>query len=931
MKWIGVLLFLCQFLHVYAEKIEYQIDEKVIQGELSNGLTYYVRHNEYPQESAALRLVIEVGSLYEKENEKGIAHMVEHMVFRGSRHFADEESIKYLESIGAWYGPDTNAATGFESTRYEFNIPLEKEEVLEKALLILSDFAAYATFPKEAMEIERGVILNELHQRTGTASWRLFEKEYNFLTAGSNYQNHFPIGLLKVVQTAPIELIRDFYHRWYRPDRMAVIAVGDFEPEKVVKLIEKLFGEIPCPEEEVEEPSFEIEAPLQSKVLIHYDPELTSTDLSLMALNQNEENSDDFSFEEAKTALISYLALSLLDDRLDKLSDEQSAPVLSAGAMEMPFTALYSGISIDASFFENRWKEGVKVMHEEIRRASEFGFTTQEWKKLQKQLLRGVKFQLQNLDRCEHEEFVDDCIDHFLEGDPLVDPEWSLRLSLRLIEDISIEDINGMVMPWDDQRHWVIIMSTPSREIVDQVSPEFLLGSFQSEEHLELSPPVERMLPENILGIIDSIGHIEEFSQDESLGVAYMTLNNGIKFVLKPSDFEKGSIEIYAQAKHGYASLPQASIDSARLSVPYFYRSGVGNLNGDQLSEYLETEGIGLYLGVGYNYRSIILTSHDQDKRPLFELLHALFTVPKFDAAIWDKLVDQTHEYFKERLNDPQTAFDDFAWQFNTQNHFLFQPLNLEMADAKTSRKVFERAFGNPSDFTFIVVGDFDVEEMKKLAIEYIGSIPQKDVEPLSSFQIPVLFPKVFVQTEFKLGSLPHCETVVSIPFDLDDAFEHFGNNYYTNAAKLILEQRLVEVLRKKMGGTYHVGVSINSLLAPSYENSMLQITFSSPRAEIDKMVQGVFLEIAKMKESLPEEEEAATVRELFRADKKMSAQSNSYWISMIHASEMFDVSLKKILNFEERISSITPEVIYEAAQYLFASPYYSILSHVPE
>lgn len=938
MKWIGVALFILQLLNGTLKgqseltelSVEFPLDKKVISGELSNGLTYYVRPNAYPQKTASLRLVVKVGSIYENEQEKGISHFIEHMVFRGSRHFADEESIKYLESIGAWYGADTNAATGFESTTYELNIPLEKDEALEKSLQILSDFAFYATFPADALEAERGVVLNEFYQSTGNAAWKLFEKKYNFWTHGSAYETHFPIGLAKNIQTVSGEKIRDFYKRWYRPDRMAVIVVGDLESETTVELIRKFFADIPCPKENEHEPSFEIDFDPNSAALIHYDPELTSTDISLVSFKERDKEDEDLAFDSYKTAMASYVAGILLNARLEKLSDTHHALALSAGADEFALTELYSGFEISVSFFENRWKEGLQALQDELSRVSEFGFTPLEWKKLKNKLLRGIRFDLDNQETCEHEEFIADCIDNFLEGDPLVDPKWALQFSLNLIENISLEDINRCVKPWDNVKNWKIVFSTHSRQIIDQISPDFLIGSLEGNPEQNLLPLMEQELPAKISDIKHSDGYIAECTHNHDMEITYLTLSNGVHVVLKPSKIEKGSFQIFAKAKNGYASLPENMYFSAKLATAYFYYSGLGNLSGNQLFDCLDSEGISFDVKIKYGFRSISLSSQDHNHERSFELIHALFTAPKFEQSAWNRLLDQAKETLKARLNDPEVAFDEFTWKVNTQNHFLFKSIDIEMVDPVSSQQVFERMFGNPSDFTFIIVGDFEIKEIERLAVQYLASISPKEVEPLSSICLPTLFPSVAMQAELKLGALPYAQTLLSIPFDFEKAQKHFGTSYYVNAARVIFEQRLMEVLRKKMGSTYHVGVSIVSPFSPSYDNSIIQITFSCSPMEIQKMVQTIFSEIQKMKESMPEEEEVATVRELFLSDKNMSENRNNYWVSMISASEDHRVSLKKMITFEGRIRSISPSVVHQAAQHLFSSPYYTILSHVP-
>lgn len=918
-------LLLFQVISAYATG---PIDEEIIQGKLANGLSYYVRENCCPQEKASLYLVVKVGSIYENEEEKGIAHFIEHLVFRGSENFADGEVMDYLESIGSWSGTDANAYTSYESTVYQIEIPLNKEGSLETALSILKDFACNVTLSMDGIEKERNVVLDELNHDRCSAQSRSVSKIVRSFFPHSIYADHAPIGLENIIRKVSPEVLRKFYKKWYRPDRMAVIVVGDFDASAIEKKIEGYFGDIRLPEEILEEPNKNLEYDKGAQAVVHYDPDLDLTNIGLLSFFPIEPE-QTFSMEDIKPALISVTTNLLLETRLEKIA-HKDAVFLDTGVEESEFLGGTGYFFIGAGLFEERVEEGLQQLNREIQKVVKFGFSKKEWQNLKSELKTGWKRTLSHSDKMDHEDYVSNCIDHFLNSSPLISENWFLRHMLECIETFTIEDINASLLDSHLSDHFKIFLSTPSQKVAENISEERLLQFFSNEE-IVTEPEIEKAPAPFDLEPRFPSGEIAAIYEDEHAEVTYLTLSNGITLVLKKTDLDKNEMTITAQAAGGLASLPAEAISSAMLSTQYCQLSGINGLSYDELLDLERSKGIHFHSRMNAGTRSLYLSSNTEHMQYLFKLIHEFFLNPQFDKQAWQHLIDKQKELRKQDSIDHDSLFETFVSKINSQDYFYFQPFDLDVVEEMTAQKMRKTCFANPRDFTFIAVGDFDTNEVVRLAEKYLASIPVSAADPFPALTVPNLFPSEKVHAEFKSGNKTYVTNMITFPYDFYAFFEKYQNTFLFDGIRKILHNRLEDVLRQEQGNTYGVSVDRKEIFYPDFSHSLIQIGFTCQAEHREKMIEFTLAEIKRLKDFPPTQEEVAKLQALFLENKKKEIQLNRFWTNAIFWSQFQHVPLNKVLSYTDNINSMTAEKLHEAAKVIFSSPLYTALSHLPE
>jgi zinc protease len=918
---LATLLF--QFLPGYCSSTELALDSKIVTGQLPNGLTYYVRENGYKKDRAYLKLIVKVGSIYEKEEEKGIAHFIEHLVFRGTQHFTDGEAIRYLESLGSWLGIDANASTTFDKTVFEFEIPVGKGNSLEKTLLLLSDMASTATFDADIIEKEKTVVLDELHQGSSSPGLKMGEKLINQFLSDTPYAHHLPGGLKEVVQNATPALLQDFYKGWYTPDRMAIIAVGDFDGKAVISMIESLFGTIPVPEEKRAEPAFKVQLPAKPMAIVHVDPELTSTQLSLFSYYPKKNT--PFAEGNLRQEYLESLLGALISNRLDEFCDEDDSPILEIDVDTDNLTSGISSVNLNAEFTKDP-NPGLSSLSRELNHILHQGFTESEFKHTRKQFKTGLLQLIKALDQTKHEEYVETCEDHFLSNAPLLSRESAMNHSLELLKETSLEDVNAYIASSFLTHPFAILFATPAsttvteKALLDTFSikpPSSLYGKeFIRCKTLDLPP---QFLP----------GQIVDEQHNEQFNITTWTLSNGVRVTLKPNKAEKDKTKIYAEAPGGLFSLSPEEYPSAAMATDYVYQSGLDNLPYKNLTKFLETHLINFSYDIDVNCRTIDLEGESKHLESFFQLLHGLFTTSTFDPKKWDYLVSNGIPLRAQLYNSPNFLFNEHVYKINTSDHFCnFNPDPAE-ADEKSARQIFKRYFGSPQPFHFIIVGDFDKEKAAPLVAQYLASLPAAP-EPLPPPNHPV-FPEVTLFNQFRKGQKSYVRTLITIPYNFKDWVGRYKNSYTHTAVEKILENRLLRLLREDMGNTYGVWVDIDYPSSPDLSYATIRIGFTSQEARYKTMVDHVFQEIDRIKSSPASLQEISSVQELLFESKKKNLESNPYWHSAIRSSNVFDIPLADLLDYPSRIAALTPDLIQQASQLFFSSPYYTVITHLPE
>lgn len=892
----------------------FPLEDQVMIGTLSNGFTYYVQENSHPADQVFLRLVVKVGSFHETEKEQGAAHLIEHLVFRGTEHFGDEEIFEYAESLGAEMGPDVNAYTSFDSTHYVFDIPLDKPDSLDKVLFILREIAFFATLPDFAIEKERTVVLDEFYQDLASEDTAQVEALDAVLNT-SLFSDHAVLGTEESIKTIPPEKLRAFYKKWYRPDRMALIAVGDFDQEVVIDKITALFSSISPPKEPPSE-TFALPAcPESPNHLTYCHPEISTTSLSLMSFydQPNFQGTE----EEVREAFFSMAIQSLLQNRLEA-SEQKALCFLEPGVFQVDnFLGKLGFFVCSVDLFEERCEEGISALQREISQVLEEGFTPSEWDRVSGALIAEYEHLLEKDYSFHSISLVEDSIRHFENGIPYHSGKALVKARVEFFENTSIEEINAYLPRSHLNAPFSILLMTSSEEIASYFPSETLSRLFEEKREILSSSLFDPR--QGYETTVFSTGSVVQ--EENRSGITLLTLSNGLHVALKPTQSEAGEIFFLASAKSGLSSVPLEELPSTLLAIPYTALS----LSYSNTNHFLKSKGIGLNLGWTLDRKFIQGTSSIRQSEALFQWIHNFFVSPEMEEKAWENLLLKKREEQKQKANDPNLLFSSWIQKIHTQDNPYLQEPCLEKADRVTAERALQAYFTHPEDFLFTIVGDFELSEMTHLVKTYLATLPVGEKKELLTHKLPILFPREKIYQEFHAGRQRYATTRISIPFQ-----NVFENPHNLSALISILEQRLFTSLRKQMGNTYGVHVSLDTLCLYERGNDILYILFTSQPECREAMVDAIWQELERLQNGPISEKELKTAQTLLLQQTKKWMRSNPFLAESIAFCLLQEAPLENLFSYEEQILSISQESIQQVAQAVFSTPYHSELVHLP-
>ncbi len=902
MKFLRVI-----FVFILCIQVGYaQVGDVGLVGKLDNGLSYYIKRNPLHKEKASIRLVVKVGSIYESEEERGLAHFLEHLVFRGSENFADWEIIEYLESIGAQLGPDTNAFTTFEQTAYLLQVPMEKLENLDRALLILSDFAGRASLRNDLIEIERRVVLEECHCSENQSGMKIWRETFLELFENSAYKNRLPIGAKEVILHCDPQLIRNFYKKWYRPNRMAVIAVGDFEETKVKDMIEKYFGEFQPGDETI----------ISTKVLFPEDPRA-------LFIQEEEESFVQgafLGFYEAdclteitdahiKRALVSSLAVALLNQRLEGESKKYPAPYLYGKVFPQTFTTFHQALRIHFVGFMDRPVDGLRAICREVERFKQFGPTQGEMERIASQAREEIRDELANLDRIPNDSIVKNYHNHFLCEACFRSRESELEFRKKIIEEITSLEIQLWVRENLLLDRMYTVFSMP-KEVITISDLEAVLDSLKREV---LEPLAEE--ERSILRVDPSqVVEVEASSEKSESGSTTLVLENGIKVILHPTNFEKGRILIDLVARGGRTLCEVHEYASQEVASEYLIKSGLANLSGLQLEKFLNSRSCSLGVEIGPHSRLIQAIGPVEESEILFQLIRSVFLHRRSDLLTWESIIEAKKEIDTYKNNQPTTAFIELANKVIYEGHPFYQTSNPLDANEETAITVLNRVFGNPKEFSVVVVGDFEVSAIKNLIFKYF-SFSEIEERGAREMDMPFLNEVSTPKTELIYkGKETHALTLV--------AYRKNCSNVSVPLLKAlthILSERCLKKMRCEMGQSYSPSFIYELPLAPLNTIVCLAACFSSDAEKSDSLKEVVIKVIEEFLTKGVSDNEVNSAKEILKQQVKEGKIENRFLVNLHTEALLGDKSLNEVELETVELNSITKENLQKIGSEIFA------------
>jgi zinc protease len=888
-------------------------DPDVLTGSLLNGMAFYIRKNGRPEKRVSLRLAVKAGSLFEADDQQGLAHFGEHMAFKGSAHFKPGELVSYLESIGARFGSDTNAYTQMESTVYTLDVPTDKEGLVEKGLLALGDFAARSTLDSAEIEKERGVLVEEWRLRQG-AGQRIRDVQMPVLFHGSRYAERLPIGKVDVLRTAPPARLRAFVRDFYRPDRMAIVALGDVEPAQVEAQLRRLFADIPATTDERPLPEYDVPPHAETLVSVAVDKEAQASGVSVIykAPRTYPKTVGEFRLE-----LPGLLASFILNERFSDLARRPDAPFLGAGASPGNLSRSVEQFSLGATVADGGMATGLRALLVEAERFRRYGPNADELDRTRKNMLAYLESAVQNKDKRESPHLAAACLDHFLEQGLLTSPDDDYRLFQQLLPTVGLAEIRDQAKTLLHEGNRVVLAQAPEKAGPTLPDEAALRRVMADVAKLEVTPWVSSTPQRGLVATKPAPGRVVGRRAIEPLGVTVLTLANGVEVWLKPTDFKNNEVLISAYALGGASLAEPADLFEARYAPDYVGEAGIGGLTPVEMEKLLAGKLAGGQPYVTDYTHGLSGGCRPEDCETALQLAYVALTQPNDRPEAFETLRKRVAASLANRATDPDAAFQDKQAAVISQDHYLWRALRPEDVPGlrpSVALSFFRQRFANAADFTFFVVGAFEIEKMTPLIETYLGGLPSTGKRTSRFLDRALRFPEGVSSAEVRKGSEPRSATALT--FFADTGLDPTEVRR-ANAAASVLTTRLRETLRDLLSGTYSVSAYYSDQ-GPLRGFGTMGVRFGSDPERAAALAEAALAEVAKLRDDGPTEQDVAKEQEIERRELETNLRQNRYWLGSLLGMHQRGLDPLLILKRREQIDALSVAALHETFRRYF-------------
>lgn len=901
-------------------------DTAVTRGTLPNGLEFYIRQNARPENRVSLQLAVKAGSVDEDDDQLGLAHFLEHMAFNGTTRFQPGELIAALEATGARLGPHVNAYTSFNETVYMFQLPTDREGLVTTGMQALADFAGGITLDPDEIDKERGVVIEEWRGGLGAGS-RIRDQQIPVLFHGSRYAERLPIGKPEVLKSFSPERLRDFYTKWYRTDRMAVVVVGDIDVPEMEALIRKELGALPKPD--APPPPREYVVPLHDELLARVvtDPEATQSTVTLMRKRERE---TEGTVREYREHLVERLAFQMLNERFDEIARRPDAQFLGAGAYESGLSPTTSAVALGANVQEGRILEGLAAVVVEANRVVEHGFGPGELDRAKKRIVAAFDRAYAERDKTESSAFTREYVSHFLQGEPSPGIEYERRLVQTFLPGIDAAEVTAAARVMFDDTSRVILAVSPEKPDLEVPTDADLRAAVERAEKVPVTAWADDAATRELMASDPEPGVVTNRRALDKLGVTVVTFGNGVEAWLRPTDFKNDEV-LYSLVSSGGASLaPPDHFFEATLSPAQVQLSGAGGHRAIELQRLLAGRIASAAPTISPSHHGLSGGSTPANIETALQLMHLLFVDPGDDPDAFARIQKQLEAAYLNRERNPDNVFNEKVSEVNTNGHYTARPLTPERIsrlDRDAMVSFYRERFANAADFTFFMVGAFSVDDVVPLVARYIGSLPSTGTRTATFRDVGVTFPGEIVRERVVRGREPRARTVVS--FHAEPPLEEFEQSR-VEAATDVLQIALRDILREELGETYNVSAGLVQPL-PQRGAGRIAVSFGGSPERIDAMVDRVLQEVKRLQQEGPSEDLTMRAKETARRSWQTAQRQNGYWLGRLQSAKLLDRDPHLILTREERIDAITPQNLHEMYKKYFPLDRYTVVTLVPE
>ncbi len=921
-----VLLFF--FVSLQAQQVDLSkslpTDPSVVSGTLPNGMMYFIKQNKKPANRVFLRLVVKAGSVCEDDDQQGLAHFTEHMCFNGTKNFPKHKLIKFLESTGMKFGADLNAYTAFDQTVYMLEIPLDKPQYLDTALLILHDWAHYVSLEDQEIDDERGVIIEEWRLGRG-AQDRMMRKIFPVLLYGSKYADRLPIGKVDIIKNFKYDVLKRFYHDWYRPDLEAVIVVGDIDPQQVKEKIVKLFSQIPASQNPRPRVYPEIPEHNDIKAVVATDKEAP---YSIVAFYWKHPMEYVKTYGDFKKELTKQLAETMLSNRYKEKMLSPKTPYAIAMAMDQHLMDKTDAFVVLGIAKKGRISETAKTLMEQIESARRYGFGQSELERAKKQLLARLEKQYNERNKTESNYFVQLIQNHFdVEQAPLLSPEQQYKIAQQLLPSITQQDVNNAIKQLATDKNLVVVVQAPDKEKVP--TDQELIDMVKQVRSSQVQPYKDVAVNKPLIAKKIRKGKIVKEEKDAVTGATIWTLKNGVKVVIKPTQFKDDEVLMQAFSKGGYSLYPVDELPSARIAADLISNAGVGDFTQADLQKFLADKNVSVSPFINLYHEGFEGQSDVKNFETMLQLIYQYFMSPRYDTEAYKAFVDQQRAILENKANDPQSVWVDTLMAVLGGNSPYTAPINTQMLDEVNFRRAYEiykERFADPGSFTFVFVGNVDLQKARPLIEKYLGGLPKKDKkENYRDVKAYIPAGKVITKYVYK-GTDP--KSLVYMVYTGNWNYS-LRNDLLLRGVSDIFTGRLLDTVREALALTYSISASPIIKIEPKQQYG-IAIFYSANPDTLSYITKRIISIDNSLKQGISDREYKATIEKLLKAHETQM-QQNRYWLTQLVKVYSYGLKPDFVTDYDKLVRSFTKDDFVQAAKQFVRDNSYLIIALKPE
>ena len=895
------------------------MDPQVRYGKLENGLTYYIRHNEQPKQRAEFHIAQAVGAILEEDHQNGLAHFLEHMAFNGTQHFPGKGIINYFESVGVNFGGNINAYTSIDETVYRLSdVPTYREGIVDSALLVMHDWSCGLLLLDEEIDAERGVILEEW--RTGrTASRRMWKQMRALMYPGTQYAKRDVIGDTAVINNFAYQALRDYYRKWYGPDNQAIIVVGDIDVDTIEAKIKALWAEVPRRENFGERPIYTVNHNDKPLVAIVTDPEAQGTRITMEYKFDPLPEVLQSTAQDYMLTMIRDLACSMLNNRFTDLSLNPDASFAGAGCQYGQAAKKMDAFYAVMVPKEGRETDAFNDLVYQLEKMHRYGFTNAELERVKNDKLNDIEKIYNERNTRKNITLARECIRNFESGESMPGIEWERDFIQAMLPMLSVEAVNrvaqSMIHP-----NPTIAITAPEKEQVHIPSQEAILAAVAGQSDLAIEAPQEEVIDRQLVKKAPRKGSVKSKAYNEGFGFTEWTLSNGIKVVIRPTEFKADEILMQAFSKGGMTQVKTEDLPSAELATTIIGMSGLGTFTAPQLEKALSGKTVSVSPEISENMERINGSSSVKDLETMLQLTYLYFTAPRKDEEAFQTTINVLRSQLANRDKNPKVIFSDSVKLMASNHSERTQLMNVDLVnrvDLNKALEIYKARFANPADFTFVFVGNIDPKDPKvqEMICQWLGGLKTKKTrEEVIDHHVRV---PAGVQKNYFTRKMETTTASNRIQYTSYDMPYSLANDLNMEIIGRILSTRYLESIREREGGSYGVGTYGNLSILPVPKATLIMQFDTDPQKQ-ERLMQIIHEEIQTIIDNGPLASDLQKEKESMLKDYQEDLEKNKYWRSTLYLYYMYGIN--NIRDYKPAVEAITAETVQETLKKLVDS-----------